>query len=126
MEIPRYGSAYVVKSGLLFVIGGLDWKQQAYTNSVEYYVPLTKSWHAVTPMRHKRYGAAACTSGGLFYVFGGENTSGLLSSIEKYDPRDCSWSEVTHIYWLVYPILTESSLFSIISLFALLDGDCPS
>lgn len=90
--------AHAVLSGRLFVIGGED-DQGIYLNLVECYDPSTGNWQAVAPMRHERANAAACTSNGLIYVFGGEGESEgvILQSIERYDPDKNSWTEVIHL-----------------------------
>lgn len=94
MHTPRYCSAAVVLSGSLFVIGGVD-EQRRRLSSVEYYMPLTDSWHTVSSMRHARYWAAASVLNGFIFVFGGlNNANRAIQSIERYDPRDDSWTEV--------------------------------
>lgn len=95
MSVSRRFSSHVVLAGRLFVIGGVD-AQNRLENTVEYYVPLTDKWKTVAPMRHKRVASAACALNGIIYVFGGEGPEGFHHSIEKYNPRENAWTEVSY------------------------------
>lgn len=93
LPAPRCYSTHVVLADFLFVIGGRNAKFNA-VNSVEYYEPLTDNWQSAAPLLHERECAAACVSNGFIYVLGGDDHSKLLQSIERYDRRDNSWTEV--------------------------------
>lgn len=111
MNTPRYNCAHAVLSGLLFLIGGVD-EQRRLLTSVEYYVPLTGSWHTVAAMHRGRQSASACASNGFIFVFGGWHTGGTFQSIERYDPRENTWTEVI-LYKFVCYIPTEPYLLRI-------------
>lgn len=92
--MPRRLPAHAVLSGFLFVIGG-ETVSAEFQNSVEYYMPSTDQWVTVALMRHGRSAVAACSSNGYIYVFGGFAADGALQSIERYGPRDNSWTEAS-------------------------------
>lgn len=94
MSIPRRYSAHAVLLDHLFAIGGNDDRNQN-VNSVECYDPLSDVWVTAAPMQHIRSGAVACVSKGFIFVFGGWDATHLLQSIERYDPRENKWTEVS-------------------------------
>lgn len=96
MSTPCRGNAgLVVLLGRIFRIGGLGFENRRH-NNVDYYDPLTDKWQAVAPMHYERGAPAACALNGLIYVLGGESSGPTLRSIERYDPRADSWTEVNY------------------------------
>lgn len=93
LAVPRQNAAHVVLAGFLYVIGGDD-EQDESLSSVEYYVPLTNEWKAATPMKRKRSFAIAHALNGFIFVLGGMAIRENIQSIERYDPRENSWTEV--------------------------------
>lgn len=93
MAFARRRIAHAVLSGRLFIIGGMDKDDYDY-NSVQCFVPSSNEWQTVAPMHYKRYGAAACASRGFIYVVGGWGEVDWLSSVERYDPCQNSWTMV--------------------------------
>jgi N-acetylneuraminic acid mutarotase len=67
----RYGAAGVVINGLLYVIGGYDATQNAFS-TVEVYSPATNAWRTLSAMPTARALTAAGVINGLAYVVGGE------------------------------------------------------
>lgn len=96
MSNPRADSAHVVLSGFLYVIGG-HLGGERYKNSVDYYDPSTNKWKTVASMRHERRQPAAHVSNGFIYVLGGRNSEGALQFIERFDPGENAWTEVSFI-----------------------------
>lgn len=98
MNKPRSDSAHLVMTGHIFVIGGKDDGGMAY-NLVEYYDPFTNKWQKVAPMRRRRSDSAAYITNGCIYVLGGigDGEDDILQTIERYSPREDSWTEVSYI-----------------------------
>lgn len=98
MSVCREYAAHVVLSGLLYVMGGRGQNlQSGYHNSVELFDPLLDEWKTVAPMLHRRTRATASVCHGFIFVLGGLSSGyeGDLQSIEKYDPLQNSWTEVS-------------------------------
>lgn len=95
MPTPRNCSAHVLVDDLLYVIGGRN-EVVGEVDAVEMYAPLTDQWETVVPMRQKRYGPVACASrDGFIYVFGGFNSRRIVESVERYEPKANTWTEVS-------------------------------
>lgn len=96
MSKYAFDSAYVALSGRLFVIGGWN-TRTSVQNSVECFDPMTDEWQTVAPMHHARRNPVAQVSNGFIYVLGGEYKGVPYQSIEKYNPRENTWSEVISV-----------------------------
>ena len=54
-------------------------------------------WLDVCPMRSERAEFYACSVGHNIFVFGGKNSSGIISECEKYCPQTNSWSAIASL-----------------------------
>jgi N-acetylneuraminic acid mutarotase len=103
MPTARQHLQTAVVDGKLFALGGrilgdgvqsedLD-EASSNFNRNEKYDPQTDSWTIREPMLTKRSGfAAAASSDGNIYVFGGEGVGKVLNSVEKYNPKLDKWT----------------------------------
>ena len=104
MPTARHHLQTAVVDGKLFALGGRilgdgvqseDMHESSSNfNRNEMYDPQTNSWTVLQPMLTKRSGfAAAASSDGNIYVFGGEGLrEGVLHIVEKYDPIADKWT----------------------------------
>jgi len=53
--------------------------------------PHANTWIAYAAMPAPRAGHAAAVSGGIVYVMGGMSTTGILATVEAYDPATNTW-----------------------------------
>ena len=80
------------------IVGAYGFSGGAYTNQTRLYNINTDTWSlggaAPTPARA---GAASgdTTHGGFLYVIGGENSTGVLSDLQRYDPGLDAWITLT-------------------------------
>ena len=103
MPTARQHLQTAVIDGKLFALGGrilgngvqsedLD-EASSNFNRNEMYDPQNDSWTVRQPMLTKRSGfAAAASSDGNLYVFGGEGIGKVLDSVEKYNPKQDKWT----------------------------------
>ena len=103
MPTARQHLQTAVIDGKLFALGGrilgngvqsedLD-EASSNFNRNEMYDPQNDSWTIRQPMLTKRSGfAAAASSDGNLYVFGGEGIGKVLDSVEKYNPKQDKWT----------------------------------
>ncbi len=77
----------------LYVIGGRIDSLSSNLNSNEAYDPAKDEWTTLAPMPSKRGGlaaAASSTDGGI-YVFGGEEPTGTFKQVHRYNTGGDSW-----------------------------------
>ncbi len=55
--------------------------------------PLDGGWHALPTLPAPRAAFAAANVGDYVYVMGGENTTGVVADVARYDARDEVWTE---------------------------------
>mmetsp|Transcript_10680 Transcript_10680/g.24939 ORF Transcript_10680/g.24939 Transcript_10680/m.24939 type:complete len:791 (+) Transcript_10680:508-2880(+) len=78
---------------VLVVCGGVG-SDGKLEGSLEVFRPSEGSWRlSAQPMPEARYGGAACAVGGLVYIFGGMNSTGLADAHDAlvYDVRNDRW-----------------------------------
>jgi len=94
-----------VLNNILYVIGGVDVDgDQTALNSIERYDPQTKLWSSdVAPMSRGRCHVGVADINGFLYVTGGRDVwrdgdgefhSETSSLVEKYDPKENTWTVV--------------------------------
>ena len=84
--------------GRVYAIGGYDAPCDCSSTEVDAYDPGTDSWTTVAPLPFGVADAAAATSHGKIYVFGGYKVAGhpyLLDTVQIYTPRTNSWTSGT-------------------------------
>jgi N-acetylneuraminic acid mutarotase len=103
MPTARHHLQTAVVDGKLYALGGrilgdgvpsedMD-EALSNFNRNEMYDPQTDSWTVLQPMLTKRSGfAAAASSDGNIYVFGGEGIGKVIDSVEKYNPKLDKWT----------------------------------
>jgi N-acetylneuraminic acid mutarotase len=79
-----------VLAGEIYVVGGRGENEQA-TTAVEAYSPLNDGWRPVTPLPRPVAGGVALTSGGLLYLFGGQDGDAVLDSAFVFSPATQQW-----------------------------------
>src|SRR5207245_687839 len=88
-----------VIGGKLYVAGGTDCC--VAVNTLTVYDPVANAWTAKTSMPTARQRAAGAVltnpalGRDLLYVVGGLNSTGLLGTLEAYDPSTDSWTTKT-------------------------------
>ncbi len=105
----RSEAGAAVVNGKLYVVGGGD--RSSVKADADVYDPGTGAWTALSPLPNvgpkdkpdKKSGLAVVAIGGTIYAIGGRNspdgpcspkdTSGILSTVEKYDVASDSWSQ---------------------------------
>jgi N-acetylneuraminic acid mutarotase len=91
MLTPRFGPAFGVISGKVYVVGGATSSAIVTTNEV--YNPTTNTWATRAPMPTATFAPAAAAVNGILYVMGGSsNGSDQLSVVQAYNPSTNSWS----------------------------------
>lgn len=85
----RFACAAELDSNIYYIGGQIFNSIKEYyisTNSVEKFDIRTGKWSTCAPLPEKVSLASAVTLNGKIYVLGGENESGILSSVYVYDP----------------------------------------
>ena len=94
MPTAREHLASAVVNGKLYVVGGRVGGLEHNLDANEVYDPVKNTWTSLEPMPSKRGGlAAASSTDGDIYVFGGEENAGTFNNNEKYDPNTDKWTE---------------------------------
>jgi N-acetylneuraminic acid mutarotase len=93
---------YVASSTLMYVTvptGATTGKIEVITNGVNKFstnnftvAAISSSWSSRTGLKTSRAQHGAVAVNGKIYVFGGYNSTGILSSLEIYDPNTNTWS----------------------------------
>ena len=86
----------------LYLIGGMHCDIENYSSLEQLWIDAavrltqrydvkSNAWELLLPMPQARYWPAAATLNGKIYVFGGENASGSLTTLECFDPLSGEW-----------------------------------
>ncbi len=98
MPTPRFGSAAVTISGLVYVVGGL---QDVYVlGTLEVYDPVTDTWTPRAPMPTPRAFLGVAVVDGILYAIGGAAcvdanvpcATKSVATVEAYDPATDTWT----------------------------------
>ncbi len=102
MLTPRFGPAFSVISGKVYVVGGAT--SGAIVTNNEAYNLKTNTWTTRAPVPTATFAPAAAVVNGVLYVIGGStNGSDQLALVQAYYPASNSWSQKTSM-----PVATSS------------------
>ena len=85
----------VTFQGLLYVLGGVEQKENKYLSTVQRYNPDTKLWQKVSSLSSARSSVCAVATGSHLYAIGGKSDVGPVKIVERYDPKEKTWCLVT-------------------------------
>jgi len=99
LSVPRFFALLSSVGSRLFLVGGATIDKQGNVICVrktECYVPATDTWVSLSCMNEPRAEAGCAVIGSHIYVVGGYSwdRNKRLSSVEKYDTKRDSWTEV--------------------------------
>ena len=78
----------VTFQGLLYVIGGVEQKENKRLSRVQRYNPDTKLWQEVSSLSSPRSSVCAVATGSHLYAIGGKSDVGGVNIVEKFDPKE--------------------------------------
>ena len=108
MLTPRFGPAFGVISGKVYVVGGAT--SSAIVTNNEVYNLKTNTWATRAPIPTATFAAAGAVVNGILYVIGGStNGSDQLALVQAYNPASNSWSTKTSM-----PVAT-SSMYAVVA-----------
>ena len=91
MPTPRFGSAFGVIKGSVYVVSGAT--SSAVVSNNEIYNPKTNKWTTRAPIPTARFVPASAVVNNILYVIGGSsNGSDALTVVEAYNPASNTWS----------------------------------
>ena len=93
MNYVRYDHTLTILGDRIYAIGG-----RCYNNildTVEYYE--NNKWINVKSMNKPRYNHKSVIHKGKIFVFGGFNGSKQRLTVERYDPEENTWKDITYI-----------------------------
>lgn len=98
MPTPRFGSAFGVIKGKIYVVSGAT--HTAVVDDNEIYDPVSNTWTTGAHIPTARYVPASAVVKNILYVIGGCNSGcgngiGALTVVEAYNPATDSWSTKT-------------------------------
>jgi len=95
LNLPRKRQQCVVLEDVLYVLGGSS--PTTPTNSVEilHLGNGSKEWKEGPAMLNKRVSHGAVELNGCIYVIGGWNGQGVVKSVEKFNPKQGTWQEIS-------------------------------
>jgi len=85
----------VTFQGLLYVIGGVEQKENKRSSRVQRYNPDTKLWQEVSSLSSPRSIVCAVATGSHLYAIGGISDVGDVNIVERFDPKEKTWCLVT-------------------------------
>jgi len=100
MITPRYGAAFGVIKGKVYVVTGATTSEIVTNNEI--YTPAKNTWTTGAPIPTARYVPASAVVDNILYVIGGCNSTcasggGATTVVEAYDAATNSWSEKSPI-----------------------------
>jgi len=100
MPTPRYALGADGNFGSAAIaIGGADSQGNAL-NTAEAFNAADRTWRELAPMPTARYGLSVVSENGarglhvVIFAIGGKNASGVLNTVEAYDPKTNRWKTV--------------------------------
>ena len=81
----------VTFQGLLYVIGGVEQKENKRVSTVQRYNPDTDLWQVVSSLSSPRSMVCAVATGIHLYAIGGRSDVGSVNIVERFDPKEKTW-----------------------------------
>ena len=81
----------VTFQGLLYVIGGVEQKENKRLSTVQRYNPDTDLWQVVSSLSSPRSSACAVATESYLYAIGGKSDVGNVNIVERFDPIEKTW-----------------------------------
>jgi hypothetical protein len=72
--------------------------QTRSTNSTIVYNPTSNTWRTAAPMRTARERHRLVAANGYLYAIGGRAEGPSLATVERYDPRQNRWQDITPMH----------------------------
>ena len=91
LPTPRYGTAFGVIEGKVYVVSGST-QGYALVDNNEIYNPTKNKWTTGAPIPTVRWFPASAVVANILYVIGGSQYGTLLNVVEAYDPVTNAWS----------------------------------
>jgi len=91
LPLALEGLAGVTSGSLIYEFGGMQFPSSMLYAQTYAFDPHANTWIAYAAMPAPRAGHAAAVSGGIVYVMGGMSTTGILATVEAYDPATNTW-----------------------------------
>ncbi|XP_069365689.1 uncharacterized protein [Maniola hyperantus] len=98
---PRHHHSVAFLRGRVFLVGGADPREDdlrgksVVVSTVWSFEPVTKSWYSESGLAVPRKNFGLVVHRMALYAIGGQDKKGrVLRSVERFDPRTGSWSEV--------------------------------
>jgi len=81
----------VTFQGLLYVMGGVEQKENKRLSMVQRYNPDTNLWQEVSSLSGPRSSVCAAASGSHLYAIGGKSDVEYVNIVERFDPEEKAW-----------------------------------
>ena len=81
----------VTFQGLLYVIGGVEQKENKRLSTVQRYNPDTNLWQVVSSLSSLRSSVCAVATRSHLYAIGGKSGAGRVNTVERFDPKEKVW-----------------------------------
>ena len=96
LAVGRYGLSAVTVAGKIYAIGGIEvvGGVLVYSSAVEEYDPIGNTWTSKTAMPTPRAYFGLAAVGTDIYAIGGDDGSGPITTIEKYDTLFNTWAAI--------------------------------
>jgi hypothetical protein len=109
MKYNRGGFDAVMLKEHIYVLGGTG-LDNAFYNHGEYYDPVVNVWYDLPNLSKRRFNCTVEKLEGSLFCVGGFDGAAYLTSVERYDPREGKWAEVSCLRLrIVAPQATLSS-----------------
>ncbi len=103
MKHARGGFDAVALKEHIYVVGGGS-ADNVYYNHGEYYDPSVNVWRDLPMLAKRRFNCTVETLEGSLFCVGGFEGGFFLSSVERHDPREGKWKEVTQPSFVLNPL----------------------
>jgi len=81
----------VTFQGLLYVMGGVEQKENKRLSAVQRYNPDTNLWQMVPSLSSPRSCVCAVATGSHLFAIGGKSDVESVNIVEKFDPKEKAW-----------------------------------